>query len=50
MTPLGIIWIFAGFLACGLLGWVGGFFSGWTSGIKDTERRWREAVGRGGLV
>lgn len=36
------------FVAGGLLGWVGGYCYGYLMGVKETERRWSDAVGRAG--
>lgn len=37
------------YLILGLIGialWGTGFLQGWNSGVKDTERRWSDAVSR----
>lgn len=39
-------WLMVGGLMLALIGWVGGYCFGFLMGVKDTERRWTEAVDR----
>lgn len=35
-----------GMIFAGLVGWLAGYMVGMNTGIKDTEQRWSDAVGR----
>lgn len=39
-----IVYLAIAFCGGGLIGWVGGWCYGWLMGVKDTERRWSDAV------
>jgi hypothetical protein len=41
-----IAWIGIAFGLGGLIGWFGGAAYGYLAGVKETERRWSDAVGR----
>lgn len=41
-------WWLVSLMVMGLVGWVGGYCYGWLMGVKETERRWSDAVGRTG--
>lgn len=41
-----MVWLGIAWGAGGLLGWIGGYAFGWLVGVKETEERWSEAVGR----
>jgi hypothetical protein len=41
-----VLFVFVGFAFAG--GWCAGYIKGEARGIKDTERRWSDAVGRAG--